>query len=212
TLIEPYLQTPFIKSIDQISMPGSDAMMLKVNKKNGSTDYLLFHPEGEEMLWPNGISLNGQVGFLRKKADQVTQAILINGTSLSYKGRSLASGKPIKGTVLEMNKELKGGGWIIVDQNLPLDGSLLDQQIFIESSSDRDASYTIKTIEQTERGSKHFFGPITFVNGFFGEEVIIRNTRVPKDYSSGYRYDFEEGASFSIPNHSIWLPSTKTHH
>src|SRR5690606_18773090 len=28
TLIEPYLQTPFIKSIDQISMPGSDAMML----------------------------------------------------------------------------------------------------------------------------------------------------------------------------------------
>lgn len=210
TLVEPYLQTPFIKSVDRISMPGSEAMMLQINKENGATDYLLFHPEGEQMAWPNGIDLDGQVAFIRKKADQVTRAILINGTSLNYKQRTLASGKPIKGKVLEMNKELKGGGWIIVDRQLPLDGSLLGQQIFIENRTDRDASYAIEKIEQTANGSKLFFGPITFVNGFLGEEVVIRNARVPKDYTSGYRYDFEEGASFSIPNHAEWRTRAET--
>lgn len=204
TLIEPYLQTPFIKSIDRISIPDHEGMMLQVNKENGSTDYLLFHPEGDQRAWPNGIDLDGQVAFIRKKGDQATRAILINGISLTYKEGLLATGKPIKGKVLEMNRELKGGGWIVVDQDLPLDGNLLGQQIFVDNQTDRDASYTIERIEQTAKGSKLFFGPITFVNGFLGEEVVIRNVRVPKNYTSGYRYDFEEGASFSIPNHAEW--------
>src|SRR5690606_38209032 len=100
------------------------------------------------------------------------------------------------------------GGWITIDQKLPLDKNL-GQQIFIQSETDRDASYTIQKVEETETGSKLFFGHITFVNGFLGEEVVIRNARVPKNYVVGYRYDFEEGASFSIPNHAEWTPLSK---
>ena len=47
-------------------------------------------------------------------------------------------------------------------------------------------------------------GGISFVRGYAGERVRVRGQMVAKDYSKGFLYDFEEGASFQIPAVVEW--------
>ena len=103
-----------------------------------------------------------------------------------------------------MNKELKGGGWLIVDQKLPADGSLIGQQIMIDPAGDRDACYTIRDVRPEGDFTKIFCGPISFVRGYKGGDMVVRRATVPKNYNQGYLYDFEEGASFRISVHEEW--------
>jgi hypothetical protein len=32
----------------------------------------------------------------------------------------------------------------------------------------------------------------------------VRDQAMPADYGKGYLYDFEEGAAFTIPTHTVW--------
>src|SRR5690606_39192397 len=100
----------------------------------------------------NNLSMTGTIGFVQEKHGEVKKGVLVNGTSLNYDNLKLASSGEITGKILAMNKTLKGGGWIFVDKKLPTDASLLGHPIHIETSGERDASYTIRQI--TEENGK----------------------------------------------------------
>lgn len=204
SLLEPYKNHPFIQSIQRLDGQKDDKVALKITKTDGTTDFLLTNPGSGEYTLPNGVTLEGSYGFLRIKNGKAVKAILINGSTLRHGDFILKSSGPIQGKILKMNKELKGGGWLIVDTKLPDDGSLTGQQIIISTEGERDASYTIESVEQTAEGTKVLCGPISFVSGYLGGEMVIRNVKVPKDYSKGYQYDFEEGAAFQIATHTEW--------
>ena len=205
SVFEPYRNRPFIKSVQRMDEGSEEQVIIKVEKMNGNIDYLLYNPSSQHMIrLPNGIAMGGTIGFLQEKNNKVNKGILINGASLNYGKMELKSTGTITGKVVEMNKKLDGKGWLLVDSKLPVNSSLIGEQIIIETTGDRDASYTIHNIQKEGKLTRIFCGPISFVRGFKGGDMVVRTATVPKSYTEGYLYDFEEGASFKIASRAVW--------
>ena len=205
SVFEPYRVKPFIKSVKRIDDGAGVQVAIKVEKMDGLIDYLLYNPDsGSLMRLPDGPSMIGNIGYLEEKGGKVNKGILINGSALTYGNMALKSTGAITGKVVKMDKELDGKGWLLVDSELPMDSSLNGQQLIIETDGERDASYTIDHVEKEGNLTKIFCGPISFVRGFKGGDMVVRTATVPKSYTGGYLYDFEEGASFKITSHAVW--------
>lgn len=201
SVIEPYKQQPFIKSVKRIDDNSGSEIAILVEHMNGNIDYVLYNPASKNVMkLKNHISMAGNVGFIRKNGEEITKAILVNGTSLQYENLNLKSSGQITGNIIKMNKMLAGGGWLLVDTALPVDGSLNGQQIIISTEGDRDASYTIRDIKREGKLTKVNCGPISFVTGFKTQTANIQSS----EPSNEYLYDFEEGASFRITSHAVW--------
>ena len=200
SVFEPYKQNPFIKSVKRMDIGDESQIALQIEHTNGSIDYVLYNPDSEKLMkLPNNISMSGNIGYLRMKNDQASKAILVNGSSLSYGNLNLKSEGQIKGTIVKMNKNPSGSGWVLVDQLLPENGSLTGEQLIISTKEAGDATYTIKGIKREGKYTRIDCGPITFAKGFKNNPE-----QNPKDPFANYIYEFEEGAAFSIPTHKEW--------
>lgn len=199
SVFEPYHNKPFIKSVQRLDIGNEDAIAIKVEKVNGITDYLLYNPiAGDVVKLPNGIVLNGTIGFVALKDNKPNKGILINGSSLTCAKMKLKSGGEINGKVLQMDKGFSGGGWLLVDAMQPINHTAIGKQIIIETKGERDASYQIQGIKKEGKLTRIFCGPVSFVNEIKsgdGED----NTSKEK-----YSYDFEEGALFKIAVSVSW--------
>jgi hypothetical protein len=205
SVIEPYRERPFIKKIQRLDDGKGEQVALKIERVDGASDYILYNTAEKKMMrLPDGITMSGNAGFFRETNGKVEKGILVNGSELNYRNLKLRSTGSISGKVVKMNKELRGGGWFLVDTKLPEDGSLNGHQIIIENDGDRDACYTIEKIEREGDLTRVYCGPITFVRGYKGGNMVVRTATVPKDYTQGYLYDFEEGATFKINIHEEW--------
>ncbi|ACU02555.1 heparinase II/III domain-containing protein [Pedobacter heparinus] len=193
-LIEPYKQNPFIKSVKRLDEGKNMQVSLKIEHVNGEIDYILYNPDSTQtMQTADGLKMDGTLGYVRQKGGKPVEGILLNGKRLSYANMNLIAAGPIRGKVVKMNRELKGGGWLLVDQQLPVDGSLNGSQLMVSTEGKRDACYSIVGIERQGNLTRVYCGPITFVNDYKGE-----------NYKEGLMYDFEEGAAFTITSHKIW--------
>lgn len=205
SLIEPYRDSPFINSVTRLDSGNQKAITLEVRRQDGFTDFILYNADPENALHlPNGLHLSGTAAYLRVKGKEVKKAVLVNGTKLEFLNFSLLSPGPITGKVLQMNPELTGGGWLIVDQKLPANDYLPGSQITIETEGERDASYTIQDIQDHGDVSKIFCGPISFVSGYNGGNTEPQDVQFPSNRRENYIYDFQEGASFKIDVHQVW--------
>ena len=205
SVFEPYRNQPFITSVQRLDDGNGEQVAIKVEKADGHTDYLLYNPASQTVMrLPNGISMTGTIGYLQEKNGWAKKGVLVNGKELKHNEVKLTSTGVITGKVVKMDKELDGKGWLLVDSKLPLDKSLIGEQIIIETTRDRDATYTIHDIQQEGRLAKISCGPISFVCGFRGGSMVVRTATLPRTYSEGYLYDFEEGASFAITSHKVW--------
>jgi hypothetical protein len=205
SVFEPYRVKPFIKSVQRLDNGNEEQVAIKVEKVNGDIDYLLYNPLlGKIIQLPGDISMNGTVGYLQIKNDKATKGILINGSSLKYDEMELKSTGAVTGKIVKMNKKPDGKGWLLVDTKLSIDGSLTGRQIVIETKGERDATYTIHDVKREGNLTKVFCGQVSFITGFKGGNMVVRTATVPKSYSEGYIYDFEEGATFQIASHATW--------
>ena len=119
-------------------------------------------------------------------------------TSLSFGDFNVsAPASAWTGTVSKMDKDIDGYGRIWVDTDLPLDGSLIGEEIVIENDGQRNACYTIHEVKRD--------GELTVLS--LGDVCFVRDFADPNDYSDGHVYNFEEGAPFAIPAH-IWYAHT----
>ncbi|SKB30585.1 heparinase II/III domain-containing protein [Daejeonella lutea] len=197
SVIEPYKHKPFIKSVKRLATSSEDQIALQIEHTNGETDYVMYNAGTQEMQLPNNLSMSGTIGYIRTNSGSTKKAVLINGTSLSDGKVNLKSEGQITGKVVNMNRETSGGGWIVVDQKLPEGTALKGEQIFVTTDGERDASYTIVSIETHGNSSKIYCGPISFVSGL---KPLAERT----EGSNNYRFDFEPGAKFTITSHSEW--------
>jgi len=205
SVIEPYKQNPFIKSVKRLDDGKGTEVAIQVELVDGTVDYVLYNSVSQKVIsLANGISMNGTLGYKKLKNDKVVKGILINGTDLKYGRMNLKSEGAITGKVVKMNKELAGGGWMLVDTKLPVDGSLNGEQIIVATDTERDATYTIISVEQEGDLTKVYCGPISFIRDYVGGTMEVRTFPVPKYYDKGYLYDFEEGSTFRITSHKVW--------
>src|SRR5690606_14946651 len=84
-VLEPYREKPFIRSVERLDDGTGEAIVLKVEKFDGTVDHILYNPEAEKSVRVNGITMNGSVAYLREEGNTVKNGVLVNGTSLSYK-------------------------------------------------------------------------------------------------------------------------------
>ncbi len=205
SVFEPYQQNPFIKSVKRLDDGKGTDVTIQVELADGTFDYVLYNSDSRKVIsLANGISMNGTLGYVKEKKNKAVKGILINGTDLRCGRMNLKSEGAITGKVVKMNKELSGGGWLLVDTKLPVDGSLTGEQIIIDTDQARDATYTIRSIERQGDLTKIYCGAITFVRDFAGGTMEVRTFTLPKYYDKGYLYDFEEGAGFRITSHKVW--------
>ncbi|WP_340381454.1 heparinase II/III family protein [Daejeonella sp.] len=195
SVIEPYKNKPFIKKVKRLATSDSDQIALQIEQTNGDIDYVMYNSGTKDIKLSNNISMSGSIGYLRMNSDKAIKAVLVNGTSLSDGKLNLKSQGQITGKVVDMNKETSGGGWIIVDQKLPEGETLKGEQIFVNTDGERDASYTIVDVKREGEFSRVVCGPISFVSGMKADSPAG---------SHNYRYDFEQGAEFTITSHSEW--------
>ncbi len=196
SLLEPYRESPLIKSAERIDIPGADPqdgpVALKVELADGPVDYILYSPDGETVTVPGVATFTGRLAFVRTVDGETQRAALIAGTKLDCDGLSLEAPAPaFTGSVVKMDKDTQDDARVWVDAQLPADGTLVGQEMIIANDGARNACYTIEEIERDGDLTMVSFGKTSFVRGY-----IDRN-----DYSKGFAYNFEEGAAFSIPNH-----------
>jgi hypothetical protein len=116
----------------------------------------------------------------------------------------LTSPGALRGRVMRMNRELTGGGWLCVDTPLPTDGSLTGRLLIVANDGERDAAYLIHGVGREGALSRIDCGPMAFVRGYRGPRAMVRTERMPVDYGGGYEFDFEPGATFTIPLGAAW--------
>lgn len=204
TVVEPYRDRPSIRSITRLQTTCDHCVVLRIEHTDDRVDLFVHNDKPGRNIDAKQLRTDGASAWIRSKENRAERAVLVDGTKLKHRSLNLKSTGALEGKVLKMNRELKGGGWLIVDQALPDDGSLIGAQITIDSSDDRDASYTIRKIESDGNNTRIYCGPISFVRAFKGEQVVIRHAKIPRDYNQGYLYDFEEGAAFRISHHAEW--------
>ena len=203
SVFEPYRGKPFITSVQRLDKGDGAAIMIKVEKTDGHTDYLLYNPSSENVVkLPNGVVMNGTIGYIEEKDNKADKAILINGSSLIYGKMKLRSAGTIEGKIIKMDKGFSGEGWLLVDAKLPVDKRSIGEQITIETKGERDASYRIHDVQKEGKLTKIFCGPVTFVSGSAKEKE--GSATAPGSTPQAYFYDFEEGASFKIASHVAW--------
>lgn len=207
SVIEPYQDKPVIRSVKRVDGGGPDArqVALRIELADGSVDHILYDAAGRGIGSVDGIRFAGKVGMVRETGGKVAKAVLVQGSELAYKDAKVTATPAHTGKVAKMNRELSGDGWIVVDAELPTDGSLVGQQLMVETKTDRDASYTITKVERDGDGRTRIScGPVSFVRGYAGPTHEIRGQVLPRSYDKGFAYDFEEGAAFTIPTHAEW--------
>lgn len=206
SVFEPYRGKPFIKSVQRLDNENGDEIIISVDKMNGETDYILYNNKEDKFIkLTNGIKMEGKIGLVRLKGKNPIEGILINGSSLRYKQMNLKSSGMIQGKVITMTKDLKGDGSILLDAGFAIDRNVIGEQIMIETSGERDATYTIHDVQKEGEYTRIFCGPVSFVKAFKGGKIDVRGVRLPGSYNEGYEYDFEEGAAFRIGSVVSWM-------
>lgn len=205
SLLEPYRNKPFIKSVHRLEEENSNCIILKVDKVNGEVDYILYNPlPNNKISLSNGILMQGNIGYIQLKDDRVVKGILINGSLLRYGKMKLTSSGKYTGKVVKFDKKNDGGGWLLVDARLPTDGSLIGRQIIIEAAGKRDASYKIRDVQSAGNLTKIFCGNSSFISGIKSDVQGKDNLNSTARAYAQYLYDFQNGASFKIDSYAIW--------
>ena len=193
SLYEPYKEQPLITSVQRLNLgqdaDGFDVVALRIELADGATDYLL-SCRGDESAESD---FDGRLGFLRVRDGAVERAVLIGGTTLSFRDFHLSVAEPaLTGTIVQMDKDMEDGGRIWVDAELPTDGSLIGESIIIANDDVKNACYTIHAAQRDGEGTMLSLGDVCFIRDYVDRD----------DYSKGFVYNFEEGAAFTILTHA----------
>ncbi|MDA0746971.1 MAG: heparinase [bacterium] len=196
SLIEPYRNHPTIQSATRLPVePGPDGLepvALRIELNNGAVDYVLAGPD-DETTWRtrDGIEFRGRLLAVRTRNGVAEQAWMLRASRLKLADLDIQHPDTgYRGTVAEMNKDVKGPATLWVETPLPVDGSLNGAQLLIENDGETNACYTIHAIEKDGNRYRIHCGDISFVRRF----------KDNADYAQGHVLNFEVGASWVIPN------------
>ncbi len=195
TVLEPYEAEPFIRSARARRLHKHDgegfAAAIQVDLKDGRSDIIII-AEQPCHVEAAGLSLDGQMGFVRLRDVKVEAAKLVRGTKLQYQDYILEAergeicGKLSGFDVTDWNDNL-----LKVQPSVLPDGveatDLIGRYIIVDNSERSDGSYLIKDVR--ENGTVISLGDKTLIERFID----------PKDYDKGYIYNVVEGDEFTIP-------------
>lgn len=196
SVLEPYAETAVVADVKRLEVRGGGdtgaSAAVRVTLADGGVDYLLTCDDpSSEITVADGPTLAGALGFLRLRDGVVEQAALIGGTRLSLGAFGLtAESDAHEGVIDRFDREMDDDNRVYTAASLPED-DLVGEEIIIQNDRARNACYRIHKIERENGRTEISLGDVTFVRGFAD----------PRDYDSGYAFNFAPGDPFRIPNH-----------
>ncbi|MBD3293488.1 MAG: hypothetical protein GF393_11230, partial [Armatimonadia bacterium] len=195
TVLEPYEPEPFIASTRPLPIDAHDgegfACAVEVTLTDGRVDILLL---GEQpgRINAGGVTLEGQMGFVRMLDGEVIDAKLFRGTRLSVGDWELTS--PLAettGTVADVNTDDWRDNLIVLDESALQAGltaeDLVGRHIVVENEARSDACYLIRDLRED--------GTVIST----ADETLIERLVDVRDLSAGYVTTVKPGERFRIP-------------
>ncbi len=195
TVFEPYEPEPFIASAKSLQLDAHDgegfAAAVQIDLADGRTDIVII-AENPCHVETGGLSLDGQMGFIRLRDGKVEAAKLVRGTKLQYGDYKLTADRgEIVGTLTGFDVSDWKDNLLKVQPSVLPEGvatdDLVGQYIIVKNSERSCGCYLIRDIR--ENGTVISLGDKTLVERFVD----------PKDYSKGVIYNVAEGDEFTIP-------------
>lgn len=199
-VIEPYRDTRYIESIDEVAVtvngePASeDVKAIKVVMKNGRTDYIVNSLDTETVYTvDNKFQFKGFFGVYSLQNGYPVYAYINDGEKI---GEIIENAQAdISGEIVDFTADLSINNEIVIKVDnvdkaqLNID-DLVGRYIYIENDGVQNASYKIERIK-AQNGNK--------ITLDIGKVTLIRNLADPNDLSKGYVYNINHGARFTIP-------------
>jgi hypothetical protein len=193
SVIEPYLEKRNVLGCERLEVSGEDGggVAVKVELPDGRVDYIVFAAgEGTEYKAGQGLVWNCAFGFVRTQMGRAAEMRMVRGTVLGWRGAVMeAPVAAYKGTVAGVEIGPTGENLILVDCELPLDGSLRGKELHVSTRNERNGTFPIAGVS---REGDEFAVSV-------GEKSLVCGYLDPAEPERGRRMIVAEGDSFEIP-------------
>ncbi|KYH41661.1 MAG: Heparinase II/III-like protein [Candidatus Bathyarchaeota archaeon B26-2] len=193
SVLEPYRGSPFIKSVERLSVKGS-GIALKISHSD-AVDYLIVGSDDSTFVEvaEEGLKLQGRLGFVRVEGGRARAMYLVGGTLLEGKGHSLKAAGPLRGIIKSVGRSGDLNGYFEVDCKVPKD--FKGATVIVEHPDGTTHGYKIRKVLESEKGSRI---EVEGEPGFEIEGNITRFTYYPQ-------HEVEGENSFYIANSAYIL-------
>jgi hypothetical protein len=197
SVIEPFKGQSRIASIKQLAVTpaaddisGMNAVAIEIRHADDTTDYVFSAHDSSVLRKAGDFEFAATWAFVRKRGDRVVDAFIAEGTKLAGKGFSIEMPAPrLQGVISDMDRKMTNHNCIYTSANLPVGDALTGSWMKIANDNRQDACYEIRSVRRETGRTVVDLGDITF----------IRQVKDPKNYATGYIYNFEAGQTFTIP-------------
>ncbi|WP_010276742.1 heparinase II/III domain-containing protein [Paenibacillus senegalensis] len=204
SVIEPYRGDRYIEEISEAEIKLNGAVVdtsadmtvraVKVELVDGRVDYILYSADpAKEYVIDDRIVFSGFFGVYSEQNGTAEYLYLQDGTKIGLVGETpVTSAAAVTGEVVDFTRDLSMEN--VIEAELELNGvnpqELVGRMIYIENDGVRNAVYPIQGLEPIS-------GSLYRID--IGNQTTVRRYLNANDFSQGYVYDLEEGASLRIP-------------
>lgn len=205
SVIEPYQGSRFVDSVEQVSVTsagaevtGSEVRAVKVNLKNGRTDYIVNALDPSVAYEIDGtFAFQGFFGVYSEEDGEPVYGYLNDGTLLGDLVQTETAA--LTGTVTDFEKDVNLENDIVVQLDEPYENidDLVGSYVYVETDGERNGAYRIEKV----KAKKH-----NKIALDIGDVTLIRRYADASDLSKGFTYNIDEGAAAVIPLTAEELP------
>lgn len=195
-VFDPWRESRHVKSVERVPVSGRNSRMavaLRIELADGGTDWLLSAPEAKaRYVADNGPGWTGRLAFVRQRAGRILAMALVDGSSVSWAGKSMTMERPgERGVVAKFDKDMEGNARLWLSGNLSAD--VAGEEIYLIGADGRNPAYRIHGLRADGGLTCVDCGPTDFIEGLAD----------PRDYAAGYVYLVAEGQIAYVPNHAV---------
>ncbi|SFT01825.1 heparinase II/III domain-containing protein [Marininema halotolerans] len=202
SVIEPYTNHRQIEHIRPLTIRkngkpiqhSSVTFALQIQLRNGRIDTLFNSLDAHSIYQVGPFTFRGFFGYVSTKNGQPIYAYMNDGTILQWQHKNLLHlpHAAIQGTVLDFTHSLAGANELIVKTRHPIQhpSSLIGQWIYINNHTKSNTTYRIHGVNVLHPNQYSLN---------IGDNTLIHKYEDPADFSKGYHYAIQPGATWRIP-------------
>ncbi len=152
---EPYLETTFIDSVEQLAVAGAEDCVAVAVKIGDITDYIISTNEAapyeqEALVAEANLTFRGRLAHVRIEAGEVKWAHIFDGAELKLGELHIKTAGPLTGDITGVQRKEAGdeNNAFLTDAQLPTDIELAGETLIITHGDTTAHGYTIDRVER----------------------------------------------------------------
>ncbi|MFP3903331.1 MAG: hypothetical protein ACLFWB_03705 [Armatimonadota bacterium] len=204
-VVEPYSQERFVKNIHRLPVQGADPdaefapLALRVTGEE-FVDTIILQPGANAMLNVDGLTFDGEFGFVRQRGEAIDAAVSVRGSWIGAGDVELTADSPeYRGIIRECDRD----NWsVIIEPEPPSVEALISSHVSFTNPAGSHASYQIRDAQAVEGGCRLSFNLDPRIGeGFVGE--CSDNTVTSDTHLRMYRFHYYDGKTIATEDGSV---------